>query len=99
MPAKAWRLQEVAGEGDSVRWRNRRDTLADNVQESVRARRPVTANLNDDNDEFFTQGKEDSYSMTDDDLGAALSGRLSELASGVKSPMVCPRYEFSINSW
>ncbi len=44
-------------------------------------------NLNVD-DDFFTEAKEDGYSMTDDDLGAALSGRLSELASGVVSPKV-----------
>jgi hypothetical protein len=86
--AKAWRLQEVAGEGDSVRWRNRQDSLADSLQESVKARRgAVGMNLNVD-DDFFTEAKEDGYSMTDDDLGAALSGRLSELASGVVSPKV-----------
>jgi hypothetical protein len=97
--AKAWRLQEVAGEGDSVRWRSKRDDLADDLQKSVRARRPTITVPDQDSDSFFTDGTDASYSMTDDDLGAALSGRLSELANGVKSPLVRHKGLLSCNAW
>ncbi len=77
----------VAGEGDSLRWRSEREDLADDLQKSVRARRPAIT-VPEQDDGLFTDGTDGSYSMTDDDLGAALSGRLSELANGVKSPSV-----------
>jgi hypothetical protein len=54
----------------------------------VRKMRPAVTVPDQDSDGFFTDGTEGSYSMTDDDLGTALSGRLSELANGVKSPLV-----------
>ena len=54
----------------------------------MRARRPAITVPEQDSDDFFTDGKDGSYSMTDDDLGSALSGRLSELANGVISPSV-----------
>mmetsp|Transcript_53122 Transcript_53122/g.125517 ORF Transcript_53122/g.125517 Transcript_53122/m.125517 type:complete len:331 (-) Transcript_53122:209-1201(-) len=86
--AKAWRLQVVPGEADSARWRGREeqvgkrdieDVILDEIQE--RKEKGMQVELEGVEGGAFTDAElEETYSMSDADLGAGLTARLREMS-------------------
>lgn len=72
--AKAWRLQSIQGEADSVKWRGGTgDDLEDMLQEQISSREWSSDEMQAE-DELTAE-----YSMSDADLSSAFGARLSTL--------------------
>jgi len=84
--AKAWRLQEIPGEADSVRFRGEtsgselEEQLQDQIASRTLQREEVAAMVQADGDYYSDNALDQEYSLEDADLSSSLTARLQQIS-------------------